>query len=68
MAKKTRNCSSKNHRTIRRNVRMLPYGASRGRYWCDACDTDRVPSWGKEMKKRARQNAKKEIKKYLKEN
>jgi hypothetical protein len=43
----------------------LPYGATRGRYWCWGCDAEIVPEWlgpnPKSIKKRARRLAKKEI-------
>ena len=41
--------------------KKLPYGATKGKYWCGACDTELVSSWDKPIKKTARQKAKKEI-------
>jgi hypothetical protein len=47
--------------------KKLPYGATRGKYWCRGCDRDLVPDWNeKPKKKQARQKAKKEIRNELK--
>jgi hypothetical protein len=41
--------------------RKLPYGATRGRFWCRSCDADLVPEWNdKPIKKQARQKSKKQ--------
>lgn len=56
----------KNHRAPKK----LPYGAAKGRYWCMGCDGALVPEWynqPKKIKKRARREAKKQIKDILKE-
>lgn len=49
-----------------RKPRKLPYGATRGKYWCHCCDAALVPEWKgskpKNIKKRERQRAKREIK------
>lgn len=51
--------------------RRLPYGATRGRYWCWGCDAEVVPEWfgpnPKPIKKKARRKAKEQIRKELKE-
>jgi hypothetical protein len=46
-----------------RKSKKLPYGAKKGRYWCDGCDAQLVPS--NPSKRRERQKAKKEIKNGL---
>lgn len=44
--------------------KKLPYGATKGLYWCRGCDTQLVPEWSaKSIKKRERQKVKKQIKK-----
>jgi hypothetical protein len=49
--------------------KQLPYGATRGRYWCHGCDCYLVPEWlgptPKNIKAKARQQAKKDLKKEL---
>lgn len=49
--------------------KSLPYGATKGKYWCHMCDAEVVPEWygkkGKPIKKKERQKAKKNIKKEL---
>jgi hypothetical protein len=54
------NCK-KGHKEPKR----LPYGATRGRYWCFGCDTWQVPEWlgphPKPIKKAERRRAKAEI-------
>jgi len=59
------NCQNKDHKSERRKQKTLPYGATRGLFWCCACDTDTVPSWSKSIKKRERQKAKREIRETL---
>lgn len=48
--------------------KKLPYGATKGEYWCFGCDAWLVPEWygprAKNIKKKARRQAKKEISKY----
>jgi hypothetical protein len=48
----------KGHKTPKK----LPYGATKGKFWCWGCDADLVSSWTKPIKKRERQKAKKKIK------
>ena len=51
-----------------RKPRKLPYGATRGKYWCGRCDADLVPEWRTKpstLKKKERIKAKKFIKEQL---
>ncbi len=42
--------------------KKLPYGATRGRYWCNRCDRELISSWyDKPIKKTERKKAKDEI-------
>lgn len=43
-----------------RKPKKLPYGATKGKYWCVFCDCDLVAEWRtKPIKKKARQESKK---------
>lgn len=61
MAKKSP-CGNRDHKSTYKRRKILPYGATKGRYWCFGCDADKVPSWTKPIKKTERQKAKKAIK------
>ena len=51
-----------------RKPKSLPYGATKGVYWCRGCDADLVPDWrDKPKKKQAREKAKRQIRKELKD-
>lgn len=43
----------------------LPYGATKGRYWCSNCDAEMIAEWdtrtGKNIKAKERQKSSKEI-------
>ena len=55
-------CKNKDHRSLEKNRKILPYGATKGKFWCWGCDAEKVPSWAdKAIKKRERRKAKKEI-------
>lgn len=49
--------------------KSLPYGATKGVYWCHGCDAALVPEWlrpnPKSIKKSERAKAKQEIRKEL---
>ena len=62
MASRRKRCGHPDHRSGDKKPRILPYGATRGRYWCWGCDAEVVPSWTKPIKKTERQRAKKAIK------
>lgn len=50
----------------RKRVKTLPYGATKGKYWCARCDADQISSWyDKPIKKTERRKAKLAIKKEL---
>lgn len=54
------------HKCNHRIPKKLPYGATKGKYWCKACDADLVSEWrDKPIKKKIRQQTKKLIKKEL---
>ena len=52
--------------------KKLPYGATKGRFWCWRCDADLVPEWygprPKAIKKRERQKARRDIRQELIQN
>ena len=57
--------SCKNHKAPRK----LPYGATKGLFWCWGCDTALVPEWygkkSKHIKRAERNKAKNNIRKEL---
>lgn len=51
-----------------RKPKKIPYGGTKGHYWCLGCDVVEIPDYKyKPRKKTARQKAKKELKREYRE-